>query len=117
MGAVWAMVEQWRRLQPVEFTSAQLARAFGVSQSNLSSWQAPKQLPPRESVGAIARVIDRPYRDVLEAFLTDLGHNTPPTLDEIEAARLERKKQGRKKLLLEPLEVKVRRGQGASGQN
>lgn len=121
MGEVWKMIEEWRDGRGVGVKDAELARAFGIAQSNLKTWMEPKSLPKRETIGAIARKIERPYIDVLEAFLTDMDYRIPPTLEEIETAKEERKiKQGKRrqgKRLVKPVEVVVKRSATDEGRN
>ena len=55
---------------------AELARRIGISRQNLSLWRTTgfRALPARANLDAVAAVIDRPYREVLEAALWDSGY-------------------------------------------
>lgn len=91
MGRGWQILQTWIDEQPAEIKPAALARALGFAQSNFDVWKKPKSLPSREAIGAIARLTGRSFFEVRDAFLEDIGYNTPPTDAEISAARSHRK--------------------------
>ncbi|WP_062891122.1 helix-turn-helix domain-containing protein [Mycobacterium avium] len=59
-------------------SEAELARRIGVSRENLRKWRTNgvSRLPDRTNLAAVARVIGRPYREVLSAALFDTGYLT-----------------------------------------
>lgn len=59
-------------------SEAELARRIGVSRENLRKWRinGVSRLPDRANLAAVARVIGRPYREVLSAALFDTGYLT-----------------------------------------
>lgn len=59
-------------------SEAELARRIGVSRENLRKWRinGVSRLPDRANLAAVARVISRPYREVLSAALFDTGYLT-----------------------------------------
>lgn len=71
-------------------SEAELARRIGVSRENLRKWRTNgvRRLPERANLVAAARVIGRPYREVLSAALFDTGYldagtDTPRPYDEV----------------------------------
>jgi transcriptional regulator with XRE-family HTH domain len=59
-------------------SEAELARRIGVSRENLRKWRinGVRRLPDRANLTAVARVIGRPYREVLSAALFDTEYLT-----------------------------------------
>lgn len=59
-------------------SEAELARRIGVSRENLRKWRTNgvSRLPDRTNLAAVARVIGRPYREILSAALFDTGYLT-----------------------------------------
>lgn len=57
-------------------SEAELARRIGVTRENLRKWRTNgvRRLPERANLAAAARVIGRPYREVLSAALFDTGY-------------------------------------------
>lgn len=57
-------------------SEAELARRIGVTRENLRKWRTNgvRRLPERANLVAAARVIGRPYREVLSAALFDTGY-------------------------------------------
>lgn len=55
---------------------SELARRIGVTRENLRKWRTNgvRRLPERANLAATARVIGRPYREVLSAALFDTGY-------------------------------------------
>lgn len=59
-------------------SEAELARRIGISRENLRKWRTNgvSRLPDRTNLAAVARVIGRPYREVLSAALFDTDYLT-----------------------------------------
>lgn len=57
-------------------SDAELARRIGVSRENLRLWRTNglRRLPDRDNLAAVARVIGKPYREILNAALLDTGY-------------------------------------------
>jgi transcriptional regulator with XRE-family HTH domain len=72
-------------------SEAELARRIGISRENLRKWRTNgvSRLPDRANLAAVARVIGRPYREVLSAalfdtdYLTDAQAAIPRPYDEV----------------------------------
>jgi transcriptional regulator with XRE-family HTH domain len=71
-------------------SEAELARRIGVTRENLRKWRTNgvRRLPERANLVAAARVIGRPYREVLSAALFDTGYldagtDAPRPYDEV----------------------------------
>jgi hypothetical protein len=66
------MMKSWQPLA----SSTLLARRIGLSRAAFSYWRSKglRDLPAREHLYAVATVIRRPYRHVLEAALYDTGY-------------------------------------------
>lgn len=90
MGKAWNIVQAWVDSQPLDTTDAALSRALGVAQSNFDIWKNPKKLPSHEAMGAIAELTGRPYREVLDAFIEDIGYAEPPSKERMAARRRKR---------------------------
>lgn len=59
-------------------SDAELARRIGITRENLRLWRVNgiRRLPDRDNLAAVARIIGRPYRQVLSAALFDTGYLT-----------------------------------------
>lgn len=70
------LIDRYRNAHGV--SEAELARRIGVSRENLRKWRinGVSRLPDRTNLAAVARVIGRPYREVLSAALFDTGYLT-----------------------------------------
>ncbi|CAA0127322.1 Uncharacterised protein [Mycolicibacterium vanbaalenii] len=70
------LIDRYRNAHGV--SEAELARRIGVSRENLRKWRinGVSRLPNRANLTAVARVIGRPYREVLSAALFDTGYVT-----------------------------------------
>lgn len=68
------LIDRYRNTHGV--SEAELARRLGVSRENLRKWRTKglRRLPERTNLVAAARVIGRPYREVLSAALFDTGY-------------------------------------------
>lgn len=57
-------------------SDAELARRIGITRENLRLWRVNgiRRLPERDNLTAVARIIGRPYRQVLSAALFDTGY-------------------------------------------
>jgi transcriptional regulator with XRE-family HTH domain len=71
-------------------SEAELARRIGVTRENLRKWRTNglRRLPERANLVSAARVIGRPYREVLSAALFDTGYldagtDAPRPYDEV----------------------------------
>lgn len=96
MGKAWGLIQAWADAQPIQdITDAQLARLIGFSQSNFPVWKNPKSVPPRETIGAIAKAIGEDFETVRDAFLEDCGYFKKPTDEEMESAKQARKGRSR----------------------
>ena len=74
MGALWELIEEYRRNQPYEPSVAQVGAKAGMNRGTLNRWQDVKRLPEREHLEAMARVLGRPYHVLLDAALRDAGY-------------------------------------------
>lgn len=81
MGALWELIEAYRRAQTFEPSVSQVAERAGLGRSTVNRWQSVNRLPERAHLEAIARVIGQPYHVLLDAALRDAGY-----LDEGEAS-------------------------------
>jgi transcriptional regulator with XRE-family HTH domain len=70
------LIDRYKKAHGV--SEAELARRIGVSRENLRKWRTNgvSRLPDRANLAAVARVIGRPYRQVLSAALFDTGYLT-----------------------------------------
>jgi transcriptional regulator with XRE-family HTH domain len=70
------LIDRYRNAHGV--SEAELARRIGISRENLRKWRANgvSRLPDRTNLAAVARVIGRPYREILSAALFDTGYLT-----------------------------------------
>lgn len=69
-----AMIDRYRDAHGV--SESEVARRIGVSRENLRKWRTNgiSRLPDRTNLAATARVIGRPYREVLSGALFDTGY-------------------------------------------
>lgn len=72
-----ALIDAYKHAHGV--SDAELARRIGISRQNLSLWRTTgfRGLPDRANLDAVASVIGRPYREVLDAALWDTGYAAP----------------------------------------
>ena len=70
------LIDRYRSAHGV--SESELARRIGVSRENLRKWRinGVSRLPDRTNLTAVARVIGRPYREVLSAALFDTEYLT-----------------------------------------
>lgn len=70
------LIDRYRSAHGV--SEAEVARRIGVSRENLRKWRTNgvSRLPGRTNLAAVARIIGRPYREVLSAALFDTGYLT-----------------------------------------
>lgn len=70
------MIDRYRAAHGV--SESEVARRIGVSRENLRKWRTNgiSRLPDRANLAATARVIGRPYREVLSGALFDTGYLT-----------------------------------------
>lgn len=68
------LIDRYRSAHGV--SESELARRIGISRENLRKWRTNgvRRLPDRANLVATARVIGRPYREVLSAALFDTGY-------------------------------------------
>ncbi|WP_158021585.1 helix-turn-helix domain-containing protein [Mycolicibacterium chubuense] len=68
------LIDRYRDAHGV--SESELARRIGVTRENLRKWRTNgvRRLPERANLAATARVIGRPYREVLSAALFDTGY-------------------------------------------
>lgn len=68
------LIDRYRSAHGV--SESELARRIGVTRENLRKWRTNgvRRLPERANLVATARVIGRPYREVLSAALFDTGY-------------------------------------------
>lgn len=98
VGKAWDLIQDWLDAQAIkDINDAQLGRLIGFSQSNFPTWRNPKTIPPRETIGSIAKAIQQDYNTVYRAFVEDTRYDVPPTEEEIDRAKAARKgrSQGR----------------------
>ena len=74
MGALWELIEAYRRDQPYVPSVNQVAERAGMGRGTLNRWKTVNRLPDREHLEAIARVIKQPYHVLLDAALRDAGY-------------------------------------------
>lgn len=57
-------------------SDAELARRIGMTRENLRLWRTGglRRLPDRDNLAAVAKIIGKPYREVLNAALLDTGY-------------------------------------------
>lgn len=69
-----ALIDRYRAAHGV--SESELARRIGVTRENLRKWRTrgTRRLPDHANLVATARVIGRPYREVLSAALFDTGY-------------------------------------------
>lgn len=69
------LIDWYKRAHP-EVSDAEIARRAGMTPANLSQWRSKgvRGLPARSTLDALASTIGRPYREVLDAALTDTGY-------------------------------------------
>ena len=82
------LIDRYRNAHGV--SESELARRIGVTRENLRKWRinGVRRLPDRVNLAATARVIGRPYREVLSAALYDTGYldadtDAPRPYDEV----------------------------------
>ena len=70
------LIDRYRNAHGV--SESELARRIGISRENLRKWRkfGVSRLPDRTNLAAVARVIGRPYREVLSAALFDTEYLT-----------------------------------------
>lgn len=70
------LIEDYRARHGVGET--EFARRVGVTRQNLRQWRTKgvRRLPDRANLAAVARTIDKPYRQILSAALSDTGYLT-----------------------------------------
>lgn len=81
MGRLWDLIEQHRDAQQYPPSYRALARRLDVSPSLFDTWKAPKRLPSRENLEAVARMVGVAYQTVLDAALDDTRYRIPPSRD------------------------------------
>jgi transcriptional regulator with XRE-family HTH domain len=74
MGALWQLIEEYRDAQTYRPSVSQVATRAGLGRSTLNRWQRLSQLPERDHLQAVARVIGLSYEAVLDAALRDIGY-------------------------------------------
>lgn len=76
------LIDRYRNAHGV--SESELARRIGISRENLRKWRkfGVSRLPDRTNLAAVARVIGRPYREVLSAALQDTEYLTPELSDQ-----------------------------------
>ena len=69
-GIVQAHADRWG------VRAASIARQIGAKPQTISSWKhrGVRQLPDPVTLSALAQVTGRPYREVIDAALTDAGY-------------------------------------------
>jgi transposase-like protein len=88
MSHLLAIIDEYKDAHGAPSDSS-IARALGVAPQTISSWRKRgiKQLPERETLLALARLVRRDYeRDVLPAVLRDIGYVTDQPAPRIEEA-------------------------------
>ncbi len=83
------LIDRYRTAHGV--SESEVARRIGMSRENLRKWRinGVSRLPDRENLAAVARVIGKPYREVVSAALFDTGYltddqaSTPRPHDEV----------------------------------
>ena len=83
------LIDRYRAAHGV--SESEVARRIGMSRENLRKWRVNgvSRLPDRENLAAVARVIGKPYREVISAALFDTGYltddqaSTPRPHDEV----------------------------------
>lgn len=91
MNALLAIIDAYKDThgQP---SDASIARAVEVAPQTISSWRKRgiRDLPDRATLIRLANFVGAPYRDVLDAVLTDIGYlEDPPSPD---SATVERRR-------------------------
>lgn len=80
------LIDWYKRSNP-HVSDADIARGAGMTRANLSQWRSNgvRGWPARATLDALASTIGRPYREVLDAALSDTGY--ADTADAPEVAR------------------------------
>ncbi len=79
MGHLWNIVEAYLDAQDFSVSERELASRLGYSSSStFDGWRDPKKLPGAEGLARLALLTGTPYRDVLDAALTDAGYLPRP---------------------------------------
>lgn len=74
VGRLVALIDWYEQGHP-GVKDAEVARRIGISPARLSQWRKGlSQLPDRANLDRVASVIGRPYHEVLEAVLSDIGY-------------------------------------------
>ncbi|WP_207549091.1 XRE family transcriptional regulator [Mycolicibacterium peregrinum] len=70
----------WYKQSHPSISDAEIARRAGMTPANLSQWRSNglRGLPARARLDALASTIGRPYREVLDAALADIGYADVP---------------------------------------
>ena len=66
----------WFKGSHPEISDAEIARRTGMTPANLSQWRSNglRGWPARARLDALALTIGRPYREILDAALSDTGY-------------------------------------------
>jgi transcriptional regulator with XRE-family HTH domain len=75
MGMLWELIQRHIDNAPYPPSERQVAAKLGVSPTTLGNWRAPRKLPSRENLQAIADLIGVRYSVVLDAALYDTGYH------------------------------------------
>lgn len=75
MGKLWELLQHHIDSSPYPPSERQVAAKLGVSPTTLGNWRAPRNLPTRENLQAIADLIGVRYSVVLDAALYDTGYH------------------------------------------
>lgn len=75
MGKLWQLLQSHIDGEKYPPSERQVAAKLGVSPTTLGNWRAPRKLPSRENLQAIADLIGSRYSVVLDAALYDTGYH------------------------------------------
>lgn len=74
MGRLFDLIDDYKDGLPHRTSYAAIAESVGVSRQTLLNWRAPAEPMDPEKLERLARVIRRPYMEVLAAVLEDTGY-------------------------------------------
>jgi transcriptional regulator with XRE-family HTH domain len=77
MGKLYNLIQAHIDAQPYRVTDRQVAKTFGVTQTTLTNWRAPKTLIGKKHLMRIVEVTGVPYETVRDALLDDIDYLKP----------------------------------------
>ena len=106
MGRLWELVEEHRTGQDYPTSVRQVALKLDVSPTTVTNWKNPKELPSRRNLESLAKLLDRPYLEILTIALADTRY-----LNDIRAAPIDPSERIRLQIATESVELPREPGQ------